>query len=471
MNLARDHLSLQEIGWLAEESRHTWPAAQTEEARLHVGRCTFCQGLVKMYEELKAPGEERGGLNCPEESAWWYVATGQLAESRAAELLEHSTRCDACALLLRQATEDFTDEVTEQEITQISALPSAQDEWQQSLAQRLSATESMRGKQGLRSRGLADWFPWPRRSVFRYAWVYAAVAIMLLAAGAWMMQTRRQPSIDQLIASAYAEQRPFELRIAGAAYGPVRQERGGERSALAEPAGLLKAKYIIKERLAARPDDEAILAASGRVELLEGHYDEAIRIFGRLLHTHPDSPPLLTDLATAYFQRAAAGDRAVDYRQSIELFGRVLAKKPDDPVALFNRAVALERVYAYNEAMRDWEHYLRVDASGDWAAEAQRRLSELREKMKARERPLVMLRSDDPGVAASILRKRAIGQPTPPASWSPPLDEEYQSPEARTVVISRLIADEEVPMLPTSEILRWRRFSPMFEGMLRWMSL
>src|SRR5260370_279423 len=98
-----------------------------------------------MYEELKAPGEERGGPNCAAESDWWYVATGLLPESRAAELLEHSTRCDACALLLRRATEDFTDEVTEQEITQISALPSAQEEWQQSLAQRLSATESVRG--------------------------------------------------------------------------------------------------------------------------------------------------------------------------------------------------------------------------------------------------------------------------------------------------------------------------------------
>jgi hypothetical protein len=87
-------------------------------------------------------------------------------------------------------------------------------------------------------------------------------------------------------------------------------------------------------------------------------------------------------------------------------------------------------MHAYNEAIRDWEHYLRVDASGDWAAEAQRRLSELREKMKARERPSVMLRSD-PGVAAPILRARATGQPTPPAPWSASLDEEYQSPRPR----------------------------------------
>jgi CHAT domain-containing protein/tetratricopeptide (TPR) repeat protein len=227
-----------------------------------------------------------------------------------------------------------------------------------------------------------------------------------------------------LIADAYTEHRPFELRIAGAAYGPVRQERGGERSAFAEPAGLLKAKYVIKERLAARPDDEEMLAASGRVELLEGHYDEAIRTFGRLLDAHPDSPPLLVDLATAYFQRAQAANRAVDYGQSIELFGRVLAKKPNDPVALFNRAIALEKMYAYDEAIQDWEHYLRVDSSGNWGTEAQRRLSELQEKIKARNKPSAMLRSD-PGQATPILKVRAHGQPTSQASWPMSLDEEY----------------------------------------------
>jgi tetratricopeptide (TPR) repeat protein len=389
----------------------------------------------RRLEQLKPPGEERRGPNCPPESVWWHLAAGLLPESRAAELLEHSTRCDACALLLRQATQDFADEITEQEITHIKALASAQEEWQQSLAQRLSATESGRGKRETVLtpvapwlRGLADWFSWQPRSVFRYAWAYAAAAILLVVAGVWLVQTRREPSrepsVDQLIADAYTEQRPFELRIPGAAYGPVRQERGGERSAFAEPAGLLKAKYVIKERLAARPDDETMLAASGRVELLEGHYDEAIRTFGRLLDAHPDSPPLLTDLATAYFQRAESADRAVDYGQSIELFGRVLAKKPDDPVALFNRAIALERMYAYNEAIRDWEHYLRIDPSGNWGAEAQRRLSALQEKMKARDKPSAMLRSD-PGEAAPILKARAAGQLASPAPWPASLDEEY----------------------------------------------
>jgi hypothetical protein len=114
---------------------------------------------------------------------------------------------------------------------------------------------------------------WPPRGAFRYAWAYATAAIVVLAAGVWFVQTRRQPSIDQLIASAYSERRPFELRIAGAAYGPVRQERSGERSALAEPTDLLKAEYLIKEQLATRPNDQAMLVASAFKLELEAFHD------------------------------------------------------------------------------------------------------------------------------------------------------------------------------------------------------
>lgn len=440
--MARDHLSLQEIEWLAKGPRKALgipgPEAHMDEAEHHLGACELCQGLVQMnedfqrrLEQMKATGERRLRPDCPPETTWWLVTAGLLPEIQVAELLEHSIRCDICRSLLRQATQDFAEEVTEQESTQLSSLASARPAWQQSIAQRLSAAQSGRGQRGNAMtqvgqwiRDLADRFAWRPRSGFRYAWAYAAAAVVLLAAGAWLGRTQHGPSIDQLIASAYTDQRPFELRIVGAAYGPLRQERGGERSAFAAPADLLRAQYLIKERLAARPDDEAILAASGRVELLEGHYDEAIRTIGRLLDAHPDSPALLTDLATAYFQRAEAGNQAVDYGQAIELLGRTLAKNPDDPLALFNRAITLERMYAYNEAIRDWKHYLRLDPSGNWAAEAQRRLSELQEKMKAREKPAAMLRSD-PGAAAPLLRARATGLSTSPAPWPASFDEEY----------------------------------------------
>jgi CHAT domain-containing protein/tetratricopeptide (TPR) repeat protein len=240
----------------------------------------------------------------------------------------------------------------------------------------------------------------------------------------WIIQKPREPSINQLIARAYTQQRPFELRISDAAYGPLRQERAGEHSSFNQPTDLLRAKYLIKEALTSRPDDETLLAASGRIELLEGHYEEAIRTFGRLLDAKPDSPALLTDLATAYFQRAEAAGRAVDYGQAIELLGRALARKPDDSLALFNRAIALEKMYAYNEATRDWEHYLRVDPSGDWAAEARRRLRELQDHMKARDKPAALLRTD-PFAATPLLRARATSHATFSVPWAVSLDEEY----------------------------------------------
>jgi CHAT domain-containing protein/tetratricopeptide (TPR) repeat protein len=442
VNLVRDHVRLQEIEWLAEGPRRGYATpsqeAQLDEIRHHLSECPPCQGLVQMHEDLQrkfgqldTAATARPAPDCPFETVWWGVAAGQLPDSQVADLLEHSTHCDACGLLLRQAFQDFTEEVADQEIRCLTTLPSAQQEWQQSLAQRLVAARTEGGQPSNLmtvvsqwARSLTDRLAWHPRSAFRYAWAYATAAIVVLAAGIWFVQTRRQPSIDQLIASAYSERRPFELRIAGAAYGPVRQERSGERSALAEPADLLKAEYLIKEQLATRPNDQDMLVASGKVELLAGHYDEAIRTFGRMLDAQPDSPALLTDLATAYFQRAVATDRAIDYGQAIELLGRALGKNPDDHVALFNRAIALQKMFAYQEAIRDWEHYLRVDPKGSWADEARRRLGELQEEMKARDRPLALLQSD-PVTAAPLLRARATGQSPFLNPWPVSFDEEY----------------------------------------------
>jgi len=173
---------------------------------------------------------------------------------------------------------------------------------------------------------------------------------------------------------------------------------------------------------------------------------------------HPDSLALLTDLATAYFQRAEAGDRAVDYGQAIELLGRALAKNPDDPMALFNRAIALEKMNAYKEAIRDWEHCLRVDPSGDWAVEAQRRLTELRKKMKEHEKPLAMLRTD-PVAATPLLWARATGQTTSPAPWSASLDEEYLDLAVREWLASLYVS------VDSSGHQTWRRDPALWDAL------
>jgi len=236
VNLVRDHLGFQEIEWLAEGPRRgngtPGQEAQLDEIRHHLSECPPCQGLVQMHEDLQrrsgqldaAAATARPAPDCPLETVWWGVAAGQLPDSQVTDLLEHSTHCDACGSLLRQAIQDFTEEVADQEIGCLTTLPSAQQEWQQSLAQRLVAARAEGGQAGNLITGVSQWarsltdrFDWHPRSAFRYAWAYATAAIVVLAAGVWFVQTRRQPSIDQLIASAYAERRPFELRIAGAA--------------------------------------------------------------------------------------------------------------------------------------------------------------------------------------------------------------------------------------------------------------
>ena len=475
-NLVGEHLEFEDIERFARSSPEgagtSLEEARSDEALHHLANCESCRGLVEMHKDFQQCLGEPGvtgvagpARECPSETEWMGVVASQLSESRETVLLEHAAGCDACASILRQAVQDFTEGISEQELALLSSLRSAQPEWQQSLAQKLKVAHARQQEGSWASIGrwgrvLADRFASNPRTSTRHLWVYAAAAfVLLLGTTAWIVQKRNEPSIDQLVAEAYVQQRPFELRIAGAAYGPVRRQRGSDRSAFAEPASLLKAKYLIKERLASRPDDQTTLVASGRVELLEGHYDEAIRTFGRLLDAQPDSPPLLTDLATAYFERAEAGDRAIDYGQVIELLGRALAKTPDDPLILFNRAIALEQIYAYNEAIGDWEHYLRVDPNGDWAGEARQHLNELRDKMKARDGPAALLQSD-PVAAASLLRARADAQSTPSLRWPVSLDEEYLDLAVRQWLASLYVSTD------STAAHTWRREPRVWDALI-----
>ena len=100
------------------------------------------------------------------------------------------------------------------------------------------------------------------------------------------------------------------------------------------------------------------------------------------LERQPDSQSLLTDLASAYFERAETANRSIDYGNAIECLGKALAKSPDDPVALFNRAITSERLFLYTQAVQDWEHYLRVQPNGEWADDARKQLAAVRQKLQ-----------------------------------------------------------------------------------------
>jgi len=268
-----------------------------------------------------------------------------------------------------------SEEATPDEEALVASLSSARPEWQGTMAETLR-TKTKPGKTTEpRASSLRGFFSL-RRSTF------AVAAMVLTIVAGWMgLQTLRPPSADQLLSQAYTERRTLELRIPGAKYAPMRVERSAGTSSMDKPSSLLRAEALIGENLQKTPNDPVWLQARARADLLDGNYESAIKSLQLALETQPDTPQLLIDLASAYFERAELSDQAIDYGNAIETLRQALSKVPDDPVALFNRAVVFQRMFLYREAIEDWEHYLRVDASSKWSEEARKRLAQAREKL------------------------------------------------------------------------------------------
>jgi CHAT domain-containing protein len=289
---------------------------------------------------------------------WREAAAGLLAAERAGDLLSHASGCDYCGRLLLEAAEDFNSDLTAEETQRIAGLSSAQPAEQRRIAARLAEAcgQATTAK--------------PRPA--RWQWMMAAAASLVVgAAGLWLI-LQRADAPGRLLAQAYSERRTLEFRIAGAQNGPVRVERG-RRTTLPAPAALREAQALILRQLAKNPDAAEWLELKARSDLLDMDYPAALQSATRALDSRPGWPPALIDLAAAHFQRAEAEVSPSDYGAAAEKLSLALRTNADDPVALFNRAMTYERLSMYREALRDWDHYLRVDGSGEWAREARER--------------------------------------------------------------------------------------------------
>ena len=329
-------------------------------------------------------GQAAKGSNCSEESEWVRAAAGLLEEDEAKERMNHAAQCGHCGQLLKAAVRSLSDEATPDEESALASLTSAGRDWQAKMALRLrAATESRRQGEPILWKNL---FHWPR-----YALAIAA-SIVLVAAVLTGMRLLRPASAEQLIAQAYTEHRTIEMRFPGAKRAPISPvERGGSDSDFAKPEALLKAEALIGERLLHSPNDAALLDSKARAELLAAtyssassaiaNYSSAISDLQLALEEKPDSTSLLSDLGIAYFQRAVSDPdiHSADFGKAYETLSAVLAKAPDDPIALFNRAIVAERIFLFQRAREDWEHYLRIDTSGAWSDEARERLGSLQE--------------------------------------------------------------------------------------------
>jgi CHAT domain-containing protein len=422
-----NHLSPEQIEWWIESQISDPGGSVTEDlsnARQHLALCEPCRRRVSMCEEasrdleaLKSSEPSPATPQCPDDSLIRELAAGVFSTDEAETVLRHVIACDHCGPVFREAIADFGTDFTEDENRALSRLKISQPSYQATLARMLA-------RQGKTEKEFA-WHlfnrqRFPRRAVL----VGLAAAVVILGLSIfWIRPTRRADTPETLLAQAYADQRTLELRVEGAPYAPLRQERGAGGSVLKKPATLLKAEYQIKQQLALEPENPIVLAEKGRAELLEWQYDEAIKSLKHALDLDPTSASVLCDLATAYAQRGDVENRPIDYGQAIEYLGQTLQKAPQNEVALFNRAILEERLQLREQAQKHWGEYLRLYPHGGWSQEAQQHLDALERKRKegsARPSP-----ETDPSRALPKLQSRMNAGGENPSSWPDSLDEEY----------------------------------------------
>ncbi len=389
-----NHLSPEELDWLAAEAGFAPPSAapgwDRESAYAHAADCTRCGPRFQVlrsahmsFRSLVSPVASERKSVCPAESKWFRLAAGLVSASEARSLLDHAAMCDHCGPLLREATGDLDPKISEQEQESIRQLPSVLPSWQRDVARRMAEMSGAVPTEGVTSGEESR-----PRAAWRFAnwtwWAAPLTAAAIVAVGAAVWVERRSPSLsstNQLIAQAYSEERPIELRFPDASYGPVRQERGESgpsRSRLDEPPELLEAETRIARGLARHPEDAGWLQAKARASVFEGQYQSAIEALQQAEAVRPDYVSLKIDLAAAYFERAGTrrdvAEQAAEYELALQSLNEVLGKNPNDLVALFNRAVVYGQQKKYSKAIADWKHYLQLDATGEWAEEARKNL-------------------------------------------------------------------------------------------------
>jgi CHAT domain-containing protein/tetratricopeptide (TPR) repeat protein len=314
----------------------------------------------------------RGGsdISCPDEAIWMEVAAGlSPSGAQSEELLAHSASCAQCAAALARSVRTLSSEAFEGEDEIIRTLKSSGRKWRRQTAERIAGPSV-----GRRA--------WPRQ-----AWLAVAAAVVGCGVLTWKLAFAPAEPL-RLLAEAYTAQRTVELRIPGAAYGPLRLQRGARSPRSDRPAELSETDAAIRRHLDAKPSDPLWLWTKGRADLLDWSYDDAIRNLSLALDLHasanaPVKAKILVDLATAYFQRGEVENRAIDYNMAADKLGQAIQYDGALAVAFFNRALVYEKIPLYPAAIADWKRYLTLDSHGEWAMEARRRLADLERKMKA----------------------------------------------------------------------------------------
>ncbi|MFT4113227.1 CHAT domain-containing protein [Silvibacterium sp.] len=324
--------------------------------------------LSRLLDELpggeppqwSAIGRDSFGPDCPDESTWEKYIAGRLDKPSSAVLLLHASECRGCGARLLFWSDVLSDGEVQGERGALEELRCIEPEWQAAVAQQMHESHTRQGGR------ILLW-----SSVLGVAGAIAAGALLFLFLG---NQSLKSP--ERLLAEAYTTDRTMELRIPLAGYaavsGPERTRGAGEAGHEAVP--LLEARAAITQALMKSPEDPKWLLLEARADLLNENYDSAIDTLRRLEVQSSDDVAVLTDLATAYQERAVATDTSTDRAAALDAIEHAAKLAPNDPVVLYNEGLLLEQVYQYLAAVDAWKKYLAVERDPEWHADGQRHL-------------------------------------------------------------------------------------------------
>lgn len=280
----------------------------------------------------------------------------------------HASTCDLCGSLLCEATIVSREGRTEKEEAFLASVrpPTAPPACKGKVVL-IGGSQRVQVAGGVAGPGLKFWLS------------VAAMVLLFLVGAAWTMYQKANLP-HHLLAKAYTARRTMEVRLADAAYAPMRTERGAAVSSMDRPDSLMEAEPKIKRALAAAPYDPKLLQARAQAELLEWQFNPAIANLNRALQPDPKDVSILIDLASANFQKAEAENAPQYYGTALEVISKVTRLEPQNGTAWFNRAMIQERLKLFREAEKSFEQFLILEKSGGWATEAQQHLIDLKKK-------------------------------------------------------------------------------------------
>jgi CHAT domain/Tetratricopeptide repeat-like domain len=215
----------------------------------------------------------------------------------------------------------------------------------------------------------------------RTSWlaVAAAIVVAILAVPATRTILSLRSPMARLASLSPRDERTIEPRLAGgfpwAPYrGPLRSNGAAATSArmkLTGAAGELVDRADHDKTAAAQHAAGVALALSGE------NPDDAIARLRLAANSLPEDAKSWSDLAAAEYAAALARGAASQIPVALADTDHALRVDPRLPEALFNRALILERIGLITQTRAAWEHYLAVDATSEWAAEARERLAKL----------------------------------------------------------------------------------------------